>query len=164
MVVRTVEEPAAEYARRVSFAKCNVDGNGRIAAIFEIPAAPTLIFFANSLLADRIIGMQSTDRLHRSDACGIERTLFQKRSGGAGAFRSRGKAPIDQPAHCKRRGRERQRDDQRVDDRPGHREEALHTEEELRKAEHCRLFYVDEGCPDKPDDRTCYQAVLRAPE
>ncbi len=58
MVAPTIEELAAEYVGRVSFGKCNVDENGRVAASFGISAIPTLLFFANGQLVDRIIGVQ----------------------------------------------------------------------------------------------------------
>ncbi len=40
----------------MTFGKCNVDLNPRIAASFSITAIPTLLFFANGMLIDRVVG------------------------------------------------------------------------------------------------------------
>ncbi|MDN7024733.1 thioredoxin [Methanoculleus sp. FWC-SCC1] len=58
MVAPTIEELAGEYAGRVTFGKCNVDENNRTAASFGISAIPTILFFANGQLVERIIGVQ----------------------------------------------------------------------------------------------------------
>ncbi len=56
MVAPVVENLARDFAGRVTFGKCNVDLNPRIAASFSITAIPTLLFFANGMLVDRVVG------------------------------------------------------------------------------------------------------------
>lgn len=56
MVAPVVEDLARDFAGRVTFGKCNVDENPRIAASFNITAIPTLLFFANGTLVDRVVG------------------------------------------------------------------------------------------------------------
>lgn len=52
----TVDEVASEYEGRVTVAKCNVDDCEDVAASFGIRNVPTLLFFKNGELADRIAG------------------------------------------------------------------------------------------------------------
>ncbi len=63
MVSPVIGELAAEFAGRVAFGKCNVDENPRIAAGFGISAIPTLLFFANGMLVDRVIGAQPKEAI-----------------------------------------------------------------------------------------------------
>ena len=56
MVAPAVEDLARDFAGRVTFGKCNVDQNPTIAASFSITAIPTLLFFANGMLVDRVVG------------------------------------------------------------------------------------------------------------
>ncbi len=56
MVAPVIEDLAREFAGRVTFRKCNVDQNPRIAASFSITAIPTLLFFANGMPVDRVVG------------------------------------------------------------------------------------------------------------
>jgi thioredoxin 1 len=56
MVAPVVEDLARDFGGRVTFGKCNVDENPRIAASFNITAIPTLLFFANGTLVDRVVG------------------------------------------------------------------------------------------------------------
>jgi thioredoxin 1 len=56
MVAPVVENLARDFAGRVTFGKCNVDLNPRIASSFSISAIPTLLFFANGMLVDRVVG------------------------------------------------------------------------------------------------------------
>ncbi|RXE56915.1 thioredoxin [Methanoculleus taiwanensis] len=59
MVSPTIEDLAREYAGRVTFGKCNVDENRWAGSSFGISAIPTLLFFANGQVVDRIVGVQS---------------------------------------------------------------------------------------------------------
>jgi len=56
MVAPVIEDLAGEFAGRVTFGKCNVDENPAIAGSFSITAIPTLLFFANGMLVDRVVG------------------------------------------------------------------------------------------------------------
>ncbi len=56
MVAPVIADLAQDFAGRVTFGKCNVDLNPRIATSFSITAIPTLLFFANGMLVDRVVG------------------------------------------------------------------------------------------------------------
>lgn len=56
MVAPVIEDLARDFAGRVTFGKCNVDLNPGIATSFSITAIPTLLFFANGMLVDRVVG------------------------------------------------------------------------------------------------------------
>lgn len=56
MVAPIVENLARDFAGKVTFGKCNVDLNPRIASSFSVTAIPTLLFFSNGALVDRVIG------------------------------------------------------------------------------------------------------------
>lgn len=56
MVAPVIEDLAREFSGRVTFGKCNVDLNPQIAAGFSVTAIPTLLFFANGMLVDRVVG------------------------------------------------------------------------------------------------------------
>ena len=66
MVAPVVEELAREYAGKVSFAKCNTDDNPLLAGTYNISAIPTLLFFGNGKLVDRITGAYPKDALKRA--------------------------------------------------------------------------------------------------
>lgn len=56
MVGPVVEKLALEFEGQVAFAKCNTDECQGIAAGFQISAIPTLMFFENGVLVNRLIG------------------------------------------------------------------------------------------------------------
>ncbi|MBT0732430.1 thioredoxin [Methanoculleus bourgensis] len=56
MVAPVIEDLACDFAGKVTFGKCNVDLNPGIATSFSITAIPTLLFFANGMLVDRVVG------------------------------------------------------------------------------------------------------------
>ncbi|MCK9278555.1 MAG: thioredoxin [Methanoculleus sp.] len=56
MVTPVIEDLARDFAGRVTFGKCNVDQNPSVASGFSITAIPTLLFFANGMLVDRVVG------------------------------------------------------------------------------------------------------------
>ena len=55
----TVDEIAAELEGKVTVAKCNVDDCEEIAAEYGIRSIPTLLFFKNGEVVDKLIGAQS---------------------------------------------------------------------------------------------------------
>jgi thioredoxin 1 len=56
MVAPIIEELARQYAGKVLFGKLNVDENSLVAMRYEIMGIPTLLFFKNGELIDRIVG------------------------------------------------------------------------------------------------------------
>ena len=56
MVGPIVEELAQEYADRVVVGKVNVDENDELAGMFGIRSIPTLLFFKNGQIVDKLIG------------------------------------------------------------------------------------------------------------
>ncbi|MEA3485636.1 MAG: thioredoxin [Candidatus Aerophobetes bacterium] len=57
MIVPLVEKMAKEYQGKVKVGRLNVDENPDIAAKYGIRGIPTLLFFKNGQLADRIVGV-----------------------------------------------------------------------------------------------------------
>ena len=51
-----VDQMAEKYPRRVSVVKCNVDDSTDIPVKFGIRNIPTLLFFKNGELVDRVVG------------------------------------------------------------------------------------------------------------
>jgi thioredoxin len=56
MVAPVVEEIAQEYAGQLKVAKLNSDENRLIPSQYQIQGIPTLLFFKNGQLVDRIVG------------------------------------------------------------------------------------------------------------
>lgn len=56
MIAPIVEEIAAEYEGRAVVAKCNVDEADDVAMKFRIRNIPTLLFFKDGALVDRLVG------------------------------------------------------------------------------------------------------------
>jgi thioredoxin 1 len=56
MIAPIVKELATEYAGRVSFAKVDVDNNQSIARQFGIQSIPTILFFKNGQMVNRVVG------------------------------------------------------------------------------------------------------------
>ena len=52
-----VEELAAVYGDKIKFAKCNVDDNPITPGKYGIKSIPTLIFFKEGNVVDKVIGM-----------------------------------------------------------------------------------------------------------
>ena len=65
----TVDEVAEEYADRAVIAKCNVDDADNVAMQYRIRNIPTLLFFKDGELKERLVGLVSkkeiTDILDR---------------------------------------------------------------------------------------------------
>ena len=58
-----VDEIASEYEGKVEVAKCNVDDCDEIAAQFSIRSIPTLLFFKNGQVVDKMVGAVSKAKL-----------------------------------------------------------------------------------------------------
>ena len=56
MIAPVLEEIATEQAGRVKVAKVNVDENPGLAGQYQVQAIPTLLYFANGVACDRVIG------------------------------------------------------------------------------------------------------------
>lgn len=74
MVGPAVEHLAQEFAGRVVFGKCNTDHNSQIAMNLQISAIPTLLFFSNGKLVNRVIGAYPESALRAQ----VERTFGSK--------------------------------------------------------------------------------------
>ena len=55
-VAPIVEELTAEYEGKIKICKCNVDENDGIPMKYSIRNIPTLLFFKNGELVDRLVG------------------------------------------------------------------------------------------------------------
>ncbi|MDD1667908.1 MAG: thioredoxin [Methanomicrobiales archaeon] len=56
MVGPVIEELAAEFAGRISFAKLNTDENQRLAMRYGITAIPTIMLFLQGKLVEKVVG------------------------------------------------------------------------------------------------------------
>ncbi len=56
MIGPVVEELSQEYADKALIAKCNVDDYGEVATPVGIRSIPTILFFKNGELVDRVVG------------------------------------------------------------------------------------------------------------
>lgn len=56
MIAPVVEELAKEFAGRAKVVKLNSDENQRVPSQYQIQGIPTLLFFKNGQLADRVVG------------------------------------------------------------------------------------------------------------
>jgi len=56
IVAPIVESLASDYAGRVKMAKLDIDANARTTTRFNVRSAPTLLFFKDGQLVDRIVG------------------------------------------------------------------------------------------------------------
>lgn len=63
MLSPTVDEIADEYEGRAVVAKCNVDDADEVAMQFRIRNIPTLLFFKNGELAERLVGVVSKQEI-----------------------------------------------------------------------------------------------------
>lgn len=63
MLSPTVDDIAAEYEGRAVVAKCNVDDADEVAMQFRIRNIPTLLFFKNGVLAERLVGVVSKQEI-----------------------------------------------------------------------------------------------------
>lgn len=58
-----VEELASDFGDKVKFAKCNVDENPATPSKFGIKSIPTLIFFNQGKVLDKIVGIVPKSQL-----------------------------------------------------------------------------------------------------
>jgi thioredoxin 1 len=58
-----VEELATAYESRAIVAKCDVDSNNEIAVKFGIRSIPTILFFQNGEVKDKLVGAVSKAQL-----------------------------------------------------------------------------------------------------
>lgn len=58
-----VEELAKEYEGRVVVAKCDIEENDELAETLQIMSIPTLLFFKNGTLVDKVIGVVPKETL-----------------------------------------------------------------------------------------------------
>lgn len=56
MIGPLVEELSSEYEGKALISKCNVDDHGDVASQFGIRSIPTILFFKNGELVDRVVG------------------------------------------------------------------------------------------------------------
>lgn len=63
MVGPVVEEIASDYEGKAVVAKVDVDSNPEISAMFGIRSIPTLLFFKDGQVVDKIIGATTKDKL-----------------------------------------------------------------------------------------------------
>jgi len=56
MIAPVMEELAAEFAGRAKVVKLNSDENQRVPSQYQIQGIPTLLFFNNGQLVDRVVG------------------------------------------------------------------------------------------------------------
>lgn len=63
MLSPTVDDIAAEYEGKAVVAKCNVDDADEVAMQFRIRNIPTLLFFKNGELAERLVGVVSRQEI-----------------------------------------------------------------------------------------------------
>jgi len=64
MFAPVFEEAVAEYAGRASFAKVNVDENKDLSVENKIMGIPTLIFYKDGEIADRVSGVLDKGKLY----------------------------------------------------------------------------------------------------
>lgn len=62
MVGPIIEELAAEYEGKVVIGKCNVDDNEDLTMEYGIRNIPTILFFKNGEVVDKLIGAQSKEK------------------------------------------------------------------------------------------------------
>lgn len=65
MVAPTVEELAKEYGDQAVIAKVDVDNNQEIAAEFGIRNIPTLLFFKDGKVVDKVVGVAPKAQLEQ---------------------------------------------------------------------------------------------------
>jgi len=65
MIAPVIEELASKYAGRVFFGKLNVDENQEIPNRYSILSIPTLLFFKEGELVDRVVGAVPASAIER---------------------------------------------------------------------------------------------------
>lgn len=62
MVAPIIAELAKEYEGKINVGKCDVEENEDLAAEFGIRNIPTILFFKNGEVVDKLIGAQSKEK------------------------------------------------------------------------------------------------------
>ncbi|MFA5620216.1 MAG: thioredoxin [Weeksellaceae bacterium] len=65
MVAPTVEEISNEYGDQAVIAKVDVDNNQRIAAEYGIRNIPTILFFKDGQVVDKVVGVAPKSQLEQ---------------------------------------------------------------------------------------------------
>jgi thioredoxin 1 len=63
MVAPIIEKLAEKYDGQIVVGKCDVEENEDLAAEFGIRNIPTILFFKNGVIADKIVGAQSEAKI-----------------------------------------------------------------------------------------------------
>ncbi len=63
MMAPVIEELADEYAGKVKIGKFDVDENPIVSGQFGIQSIPTILFIKNGTVVDKVMGVQSKDKL-----------------------------------------------------------------------------------------------------
>jgi thioredoxin 1 len=63
MVAPIIEKLAKKYDGQIVVGKCDVEENEDLAAEFGIRNIPTILFFKNGVIADKIVGAQSEAKI-----------------------------------------------------------------------------------------------------
>ena len=63
MVAPVISELAEEYDGRITVGKCDVEDNEDLAVEFGIRNIPTILFFKNGQVVDKIVGAQAKAKL-----------------------------------------------------------------------------------------------------
>ena len=63
MVAPIIAKLAEKYDGRITVGKCDVEDNEELAAEFGIRNIPTILFFKNGEIVDKIVGAQSEAKL-----------------------------------------------------------------------------------------------------
>ncbi|KGN86511.1 MULTISPECIES: thioredoxin [unclassified Porphyromonas] len=61
MVGPIIDELSSEYAGKANIGKCDVDANSDLPGRFGVRNIPTVLFFKNGELVDKLVGAQSKD-------------------------------------------------------------------------------------------------------
>lgn len=65
MVAPIMDELAGEYENKVKIGKLNVDEEGELSQKYRIMSIPTVMFFKNGQLVDKVIGARSKDEFSK---------------------------------------------------------------------------------------------------
>lgn len=63
LVAPLIAELAEEYNGKVTIGKCDVEDNEELAMEFGIRNIPTILFFKNGMVVDKLIGAQSKAKI-----------------------------------------------------------------------------------------------------
>jgi thioredoxin 1 len=58
MIAPTISKMAEKYADKIVVGKCDVEDNEELAALYGIRNIPTVLFFKNGAVVDKLVGAQ----------------------------------------------------------------------------------------------------------